>query len=236
MMKFTSIVIRVSPLIAAALLSGCLRTRSEVKDTEQRQVLSQTVNSLQKENADVNSRFNDLNEDIRDLRGRIEVAENKISRGDTETNRDQKALAEQNQDSARRVALLQESITRLDSQMQAMNAEMQALRAEVAAARAQSGANVASSAAKQSSWEVGLAEFEHKNWKKAILAFQEYREKNPKGKNVPEATYRMGVAFQELGLKDEAKTFFDETVSRFPQSNEAKKSKLRLRNLKSNKK
>lgn len=232
----TSFLSRAFVLIAAVSLAGCLRTRSEVRENEQRQVLSQTVNSLQKENADAGSRFNDLNEEIRELRGRVEVAENKISRGDTESDRGQKAIAEQSQEAVRRASLLQETVTRLDVQMQAMNAEVQALRAEVAAARAQQGGSAASSAASKSSWDVGVAEFDQKNWKKAILAFQDYREKNPKGKNAAEATYRMGVAFQELGLKDEAKTFYDETIARYPQSNEAKKSKIRLKNLKSPKK
>lgn len=222
--------------VAAIVLSSgaaCLRTRSDVKEVEQQKAVTHQVVTLQKENADVSSRYNDLNEEIRDLRGRIEVAENKISKGDSENDRSTKNALEQTQDVGKKTALLQETVTRLDSQVQALNAEVQALRADIAASNAR---QIAPSGGGKNSWENGLENFDKKDWKKAILAFQDYREKNPKGKNFHEATYRIGVCFQELGLKDEAKTFYDEVISKNPDSSEAKKAKIRLKSLKSTKK
>lgn len=223
-------------LTAFALsLSACLKTRSDVREVEQQSAITHQVTTLQKENADVSARFNDLNEEIRDLRGRVEVAENKLSRNDSDANRGTKAAMEQTQDVAKKTALLQEEVQRLETQMQGLNAEIQALRAELAAVNARQTAAPVAAAVKGNSWDIGIENFERKEWKKAILAFQDYREKNPKGKNFQEATYRIGVAFQELGMKDEAKTFYDEVVSKAAGSPEAKKAKIRLASLKSKK-
>jgi TolA-binding protein len=74
--------------------------------------------------------------------------------------------------------------------------------------------------------------FSGKKWKDAAAAFQKYREAFPKGKAYSDATYKIGVCFQELGLKDEAKSFYDEVVAKFPKSKEAKKARIRLKSLK----
>lgn len=223
-------------LCLPALMTGCLKTRTDVKDAEQRQVINQQVSTLQRDTADVNARFGEVNEEMRDLRGRVEVVENKLRSADGNADRTRQAVTEQTQDAARRLGLLQETITRMDTQMQAQNAEIAALKAEVLSLRAaQAGAAAAASSGsggKKDSWAVANEHFDNKDWKKAILGYQEYREKNPKGKHLPEATYRMGVSFQELGLRDEAKTFYDEVVAKYGSSNEAKKAKTRLKGLK----
>lgn len=216
----------------SASLAGCLKTRSDVKEVEQQKTLSQTVTTLQRDNADVGARFNEVNEEMRDLRGRVEVVEAAIKRGDGESVRASRTAVEQSADVARKNALLQEALVRLEAQMQGLAAEVQALRAEIAAANAR---RMAAPAPKASPWETGVAHFDAKDWKKAILAFQEYTEKNPKGKNVAEANYRIGVSFQELGLKDEAKMFYDKVVSEYPKSGEAKKARTRLQTLKNRK-
>lgn len=224
-------------LCASLLMTGCLKTRTDVKDAEQRQVITQQVSTLQRDAADVNSRFSDVNEEIRDLRGRVEIVENKLRSGNSEADKARQAMTEQTQDSNRRLALLQETITRMDTQMQAQSADIAALKAEVLSLRAAAAGAAAAAASggggeKKDSWSNANDHFENKNWKKAILGYQEYREKNPKGKHVAEATYRMGVCFQELGLKDEAKTFYDEVVAKYGSSPEAKKAKTRLKSLK----
>ena len=73
-----------SMLVASGLLisvcaglSGCLKTRTDVRETEQKQVIQQEVNKLQRTNADVSSRFSDVEDDMRNLRGRLEVLEHR---------------------------------------------------------------------------------------------------------------------------------------------------------------
>ena len=58
---------------------GCLKTRSEVKDTETRQAVQQQVVTLQKNTADSSNRFSELEEQVRALNGRTEVVENRLA-------------------------------------------------------------------------------------------------------------------------------------------------------------
>ena len=60
------------------------------------------------------------------------------------------------------------------------------------------------------------------------MAYQKFRDQNPKNKKFAKATLKIGLAFNELGLKDEAKTFLEEVVAKFPQSEEAKQAKSKL--------
>lgn len=229
-------------LFAIALLfvlPGCLKTRSDMRENEQRQVLANTVTTLQKDTADSSARFYEVNEALREVRGRIDSVEYKLSNQNQQSGRDAKVIADQSAETSRRVALLQESITRMEEQIQSMGAEILAQKAEIAALRAGGatatagrGKSESSLGTRRDSYQTALEHFDKKDWKKAILGLQEYREKNPKGKKIPDATYRMGVCFQELGMKDEAKTFYDEVVAKFPSSNEAKKAKIRLKSLK----
>lgn len=222
---------------APLIFTGCLKTRSEVKDVEQRQVLQQQVSSLQKERADSGQQIESVNEELRELRGRLEIAEAKAGTASSEVEKARKGLSEQNQESGRKVDLLQETLAKMDAQMQAQNAEIAALKAEIAAKAARENVAAASSSSgKHDHYEEGLDHFQAKNWKKSILSFQKYRDANPKGKKFAEVTYLMGVSFQELGMKDEARTFYEEVESKFPKSNEAKKAHTRTKSLKSSKK
>ncbi|MBX2988626.1 MAG: tetratricopeptide repeat protein [Bdellovibrionaceae bacterium] len=216
-------------------MTACLKTRSDVRDTEQRTVMQQQVTSLQRDTADAGGRFAEMNEQMRELRGRIEVVESRQSSGNSDAEKIRQASKEQNDETARRLGLMQETVLRLETQVQALNAEMTALKAEAAAHSAQAAVSSATSA-KKDSFDSAMVFFDEKDWKKAILGFQKYRDTNPKGKKLAEATYLMGVSFQELGMKDEAKTFYDEVISKFGNSNEAKKAKTRLKSLKSAKK
>jgi TolA-binding protein len=121
---------------------------------------------------------------------------------------------------------VQDELTRLADTTGALSAEVAALRVS---------ASSESSAASSGSGSVyDLAEdlFSKKDFKKAILNYQKFRESRPKDKRVPDAIYKTGVSFQELGLKDEAKSFYLEVVAKFPNSNEAKKARIRLKKIK----
>ena len=61
------------------------------------------------------------------------------------------------------------------------------------------------------------------NWyEKAILEYQKVIENFPKGNKVPAALLKQGMAFTELGDKENARLIFKELVDRFPRSTEAK--------------
>jgi TolA-binding protein len=78
-------------------------------------------------------------------------------------------------------------------------------------------------------FELGESRFEQKSWREAIFAYEDYRKSYPKGKNFGAATYKIGVSFQELGMLDDAKPFYDEVISKFPKSKEADRARSRLK-------
>lgn len=215
-------------------LSGCLKTRTDVRENEQKQVIQQEVTKLQRNNADVSSRFSDVEDDVRNLRGRLEVLEHRRDQGSQETESAKKYATDQAAEANKKILLLQEGLSNLEKSVLQLSTEINALQAEKAALVAQNNAAQAKAAAesKRNPYELGQDFFEQKDWKKAILNYQKYRDENPNGKRIADATYKMGVSFQELGMKDEARTFFDELVSKHPNSNEAKKAKIRLKSLK----
>ncbi len=209
-------------------LTGCLKTRNEVRENEQRQVMQQQVVTLQRTNADTANRFADLEEQVRHLNGRVEVVENRMGQSNSGVENALKSSQEQNRDLNQKIALLQEAMTKMEKDIYALNAELQAVKADKAAAHAEKTAKQS----KKDIYEVGQGFFEKKDWKQAILNYQKYRDENPKGAKFADATYKIGVAFHELGMKDEAKTFYDEVVSKFPKSEEARRAKIRLKGLK----
>lgn len=213
------------------MVTGCLKTRSEVKDTEQRSVMQQQVTTMQRANADASSRFSDVDEQIRYLTGRVEVVENKMANSSSGLDNAMKSSQQQNNEQNQRLAILQDALTKMEAQINQLSAEVQGLRAEQAGAIASASAAKAA-ASNKDYFEAGNDYFAKKDWKKAILNFQKYRDENPKGKNFPEATYKIGVCFQELGMKDEARTFYDEVANKFPKSDQARKAKTRLKGLK----
>lgn len=81
-------------------------------------------------------------------------------------------------------------------------------------------------------FERAQAHMKSKDWKKAILEFENYRKKYPRGRRVSMATYNIGVSFQELGLKEEAKAFFQETLDKYPKTSAFNKAKYRLKQIK----
>lgn len=213
------------------LLTACpeLMTRNEVKETEQKKQMEDQVSTLQRTNADANSRFDEVDEDLRKTHGRLDVVENQLNisakeREKMKDGQDQQVLA-----LSQKVDLLQQEVVKLDNQMAAMSAAMLATANKPAD---ETATGKTASGAPKTLFDVGEEQYAKHDWKKAILSYQKFRDTNAKSKKYPEATYKIGACFQELGMKDEAKTFFDDVIAKFPNSVEAKKAKIRLKTLK----
>lgn len=214
-------------MLGLALLSACeggLMTRGDVKEAENKRQIQDSVSTLQKTTADTNSRFSEIESDLRSLNGRVEVVENKFNQSAAERERTKGASEQSLADQVRKTQILQDEIVKLQEQIGTLTAEMNAIKS--------AGADSPAGAVKKDQFEMADELFEKKDWKRAIISFQKYRDQNPKGKKFAEATYKIGVCFQELGLKDEAKTFYDEVVVKHPQSAEAKKARTRIKSLK----
>lgn len=221
--------IQVLLLVLFLGLNGCLQTRSDVKVGEQGRVLQQQVSTLQKTNADVGSRFEESEEQIRFLNGRIEVLENQIVQAKQETEQVKKHAIEQLQAQSQKLSILQESLTKMETEQEKLRAEMVAVKTAFKDELVKSVPPVETA---KNPFEAAEALLAKKDFRSAILEYQKYREKSPKGKNFAVATYKMGICFQELGMKEDAKSFYEEVISKFPKSDEAKKSKIRLQKLK----
>ena len=201
-------------------------TRGQVREVEQKHQMQDQVVTLQRSNADVSNRFSEIESDLRAMNGRVEVLENKLDKSNLEKERVKAAADASHADNGKKISLLQEEIEKLNQQVGTLNAELTAMKS--AAPEASSDSKVG----KKDLFDMGEEHFDKKDWKKAILNFQKFRDSNPKNKKFADATYKIGVSFQELGLKDEARTFFDEVISKFPNSAEAKRAKTRLKSLK----
>ncbi len=222
-MRFT---FRILLPVAFLSLTACenFLTRNDVKEAEQKKQMQEQVVHLQKNTADTNNRFSDIESDLRGLNGRVEVVENKLNQSNQSSDKQRQASEQVANENAKKLLVLQEEVTKLTEQMNQMSAELTAMKS----AEQESAA----APAKKDAFAQAEENFEKKDFKKAILGYQKFRDSNPKSKKFPEATYKIGVCFQELGMKDEARTFLDEVVAKFPASPEAKKAKTRLKTLK----
>lgn len=75
----------------------------------------------------------------------------------------------------------------------------------------------------------GEAYYSLKQYKKAIVDYSKFPEKYPKSKFMPGALYRIGRSFENLGMNEDAKGFYQELVDKFPKSAEAKKARAKIK-------
>lgn len=231
---------RIQHVAIIALLivgSGCLQTRSDAGAGYQSQVYRKK--NIENQNAEAEAatpKVDERDELIRALNGRVESLENQIQNLHKEKENSQSAV---NPDS-QKIALLQDALAKMELQLQKLEGEK-----EHTPSKKSSDANLnlkkettvtpSVSDKKQNAYTTGEELFQKKEWKKAILSFQSFVEESPKNKLVPEAKYKIGVCFQELGLKDEASAFYEEVLAQYPKSESGKKAKIRLASLNSKK-
>ncbi len=73
------------------------------------------------------------------------------------------------------------------------------------------------------------AYYKLKEYKKAIVDYSKFPEKFNRSTRMPAALYKIGLSFEALGLKDDARGFYQELNDKYPKSPEAKKIKGKLR-------
>lgn len=76
---------------------------------------------------------------------------------------------------------------------------------------------------------MGEALYCSKDYKKAIVQFSKVQESFAKSARIPQALYKIGLAFQHLNMPKESKGFFSELIERFPKSAEAKKARAKVK-------
>ncbi len=242
---------KMSLLLIVFLFSGCLKTRSEVGEDEQSQIYTRknATNQHAQQESQRDSQLNtktsaqssepidERDELIRSLNGRVENLENQIK----ESHKEKSASTEQDN---QKVQILQEALTKMEAQIQKLEAEQaqKAASEQMAAASKSSDESEVKSSKKNghtkdsdksaNSYELAQGFFASKDWKKAILNYQKYVDRFPKGKEVADSKYKIGVCFQELGMKEESMAFYEEVVANFSKTDAGKKAKIRLAKLK----
>lgn len=71
--------------------------------------------------------------------------------------------------------------------------------------------------------------FQLKQWKKAIVDYSKFPEKYSRSKRMPQALYKIGLSFENLGMKQDARDFYADLIEKFPRSPEAKKAKAKIK-------
>ncbi len=79
---------------------------------------------------------------------------------------------------------------------------------------------------------IGETHYSEKSYEPAILAFQEVIEKYPRKEKVPAAMLKQAMAFNALGDKKSARYVLKKLTTSFPKSDESKKAKEMLREIK----
>lgn len=215
-------------LLLSFVLGGCpLMTRSDISEKEnQRQVQTQVTTVQQQAKVEQENRYLSIQDELRTLSGRLSTLEHKLNQVE------QTPQGPSNQDLIEQMKIFEAQIASLKAELEeAKAARVQALAAapspvintELKGANTEKGGGA---------WDQAESHFNKKDWKNAILSYQSYRDQNPKGKNYAMATYKIGVSFQELKMKDEARAFYEEVMQKFPKTSTAKKAKFRLGQLK----
>lgn len=177
-----------------------------------------------------------MEEKLRQLLGRIEELEHEKSLAHGQDRQKLNESENKIQSLESRIKILEQSLIEQDTKIKDYELQL-AQGAQQAAASAALVESNEKPQAKSNNKEQGLLaraeqSFEQKDYKKAILEYNEYRDSNPKSKKLSLATYRIAVSFHELGMKEEAKAFYQELLDKYPKSAEASKAKFRLKQLK----
>jgi TolA-binding protein len=226
-------------LVLALALAGCLKTRAELRGDEGggAEMQKQTQDQQRREK-EITSRpapppapkVDDYDEQLRQLNGRVDSTENRVSQlmaaQEAEKSGEGKERLAEKQLTEKRFLAYEEALTKLDGEVKALSEEVARLKAPPSAR------TTGKAPGKQNAFEEGEAQFAGKKWKDAIVLYQRYRDAYPKGKMFLEATYKIGVCFQELGMKDEARSFYEEVTAKAPKSKEARKASKRMKSLK----
>ena len=72
---------------------------------------------------------------------------------------------------------------------------------------------------------LGEGEYAQKNYKKAIVEYSKVQEIFSKSPKTPASLYKIGLCFQKLNMQKESRDFFSELTERYPNSPEAKKAR-----------
>lgn len=228
-------------LTLAIALSGCLKTRSQIKDDDRGEIQAQPPARVDDSKAqqyaieEMKSELSRISGKVEDIeKERREEAESKdrVTRDDLK--RLDARLAEFEQAQANIIA----EIKRLDAGLSQVDQvdlfekgkkaykageHEDALKLFAQYLRAPNGKFV-----EEARFLRGEVYFELQDCRKAVAEYTPFQEKFQASKFAPKAFLRMGLCFEQMGMKNDAKLFFQELVDKYPKSPEAKSAQKKL--------
>jgi TolA-binding protein len=194
-----------------------------LKEQEQKQALQDQVVTLQQTHTQEQLRAQEYEDQIRTQNTRLDQNDKRIAVLQEASSKNREELNRSREQIEQKLKAFEEALVKLEADEAALAHQVDDLKK----------AKVEAPEPKAKGKDVGTMQqgdeaMAAKDWKNAILIYQKYRDKNPKGKKYAEATYKIGLCFKELGMKSESKSFFEEVIEKFPTSGEAKKAKGQL--------
>jgi TolA-binding protein len=205
-------------------LSSCLKTRSELRGDysttggSRASAAQPSQVGGQQQRAQIDSRFYEIDQDFRQLYGKVEELERQIAdlktlgAGGPSNGEESSAQLKKME---KRMATLEEALLAIDKKLSQMGDRSSSLAPEKIKAP----------------FARGEAYFAQGRYEKAIEAFDEYRKNYPKGSKYADATLQMGLCFQKLKMNQDAKAFFQEVIQRYPKSSVANKAEANLKSI-----
>jgi len=207
--------------------SSCTTTfkiRTSDDGTARRRGSVPPISEVRKQNAEMTSKLMNSEEDLRIKDGRIEELEVYIKQLEKQNKSSLKTVTEERDAYRESLAALNKEKVMLLKELALMKEDYKETNIKLKWANTPVNEML----------KTGDKLFEEKKWTEAVTAYQSYREKSSKKKSADYAmvTYKIGVCFQELGLKNEAKTFYKSVVNGFDKNFKAHKfSSYRLSQL-----
>lgn len=240
--------------------NASLKTKTDAIDVrleDYAKVRAEEDQGVREQTAGMRASFSAIQEQIRELQGRIEETEHVIGRGAVSAGKgDEQPESRLN----RMDALLrrnQERLVRLEQYLNLEIAENEAARSPVSSSSGEPSEEDLYNAAKQAldkgdfeaarqgfqnflkkyptsgiannaQFWLGEVYYREKWYEKAILEYQQVIEKYPKGSKVPAALLKQGLSFYNIGDTANGRLILQELVKKFPGSNEAKIAEKKL--------
>lgn len=215
-------------LLTALIITGCLETRSNLKDNEEKQTVRKTLSTLQQSNADVNQKFQDIDEELRRLNGKLESTENKSGMYKDKLEKNELQSELRYKDLKEKIEAYKEDLTSLNNEVAELKSMVASLQDRGSSATSKHDKDKDKNNFLHSAEE----KFAQKEFREAILEYERYRKANPKGKGMPMATFKIGQSFEALKLREDAMSFYEEVVQKHPKSKEASMAAARMKALK----
>jgi tol-pal system protein YbgF len=245
-------------LVLVLTLSGCFKTRSELRGESQNpdsgyetKVTEVAASENQKITEELRGEINRLNGRIDELQKKNEsLSQDATKRGEREAQlRDMESKIQELQ--ASQAALIDALQKKEKEREERIAKEMK--EKEVPKAEPATAFDSGKSAMKKKEYDQAIealtqylkypkgksteealflraeAFYAKEQYKKAILDYSALQEKHPKSKHLPKSLLKIGMSFDALGMKSDSKAFYQEILDKYSKSPEAKIAKSKLK-------